>query len=125
MGVLPPFFLYLANISMDNLEDWTYDDFITYLLILGAQADLTITEDEKEVIEGKVGEDRYKKIKRFFDSQNDSQHIETVSTLYVRFKERIGGKDALVKELKGIVTLNNRTESVMDRYLMMMLKKIL
>ena len=110
---------------MENFGDWTYDDFITYLLILGAQADLTITEDEKEVIESKVGEERYKKIKRCFDNQNDAQHIETVSNLYIRFEEQIGGKDALVKELKEIVTINDRTESVMDRYLMMMLKKIL
>jgi len=110
---------------MENLQDWTYDDFLTYLLILGANANLDFSEDEQEVIEKKSGEERYKKIRRCFDQQSDSQRIETVSELYGRFESQIGGKEKLVEALQEIITLNDRTMHVMDRYLMMMLKKIL
>ncbi len=110
---------------MDNFKDWTYDDFLTYLLILVAHAVLNITREEQEAIETRGGEERYKKIKRCFDSQNDSQHIETVSELYARFESQIGGKEKLVETLREFMAVNDRTVHVMDRYLMMMLKKIL
>ncbi len=110
---------------MENFQDWTYDDFLTYLLILGANADLEFSEEEQEVIEKKSGEERYKKIRRCFDRQNDSQRIDTVSELYARFESKIGGKEKLVEAVKEIITLNDRTAHVMDNYLMMMLKKIL
>ena len=110
---------------MNNFEDWTYNDFLTYLLILGANADLDISDDEKEEIESRVGVDEFKRVKRCFDLQNDAQHIDTVALLYNRFELQIGGKENLVKAIREILTLHDRTESVMDRYLMIMLKKIL
>lgn len=110
---------------MESVETWTYTDFLTYLLILGAQADLRITEEEKEGIIHKVGEENFIRIKRVFDRQNDSQHIDTVSELYQKYKTQIGGKENLVKEIKEIFIVSNTKEHVMDRYMMMMLKKIL
>ena len=110
---------------MESVETWTYTDFLTYLLILGAQADLRISEEEKEEIIHKVGEENFVRIKRVFDRQNDSQHIDTVSDLYQRYKSQIGGKENLVKEIKELVTVGNHKEHVMDRYMRMMLRKIL
>ena len=42
---------------MEELENWTYNDFLTYLLILGANADLNITKDEEDEIVYKMGEE--------------------------------------------------------------------
>lgn len=110
---------------MIPIEDWTYDDFIAFLLIMGAKADLKFSEVERDAIISKVGEEQLKKMERCFDQQNDVQHIETVSELYARFSSKIGGKENLVKSLKEIIDADDRQEHVMDRYLMMMLKKIL
>lgn len=110
---------------MDNIENWTYQDFLTYLLIMGAKADLTISEEEQDEIVRRVGMDEYKKIKRTFEHQNDAQHIETVSILYERYKDDIGGKENLVEALKDVINADNRGEQVMDHMLMSMLKKIL
>ncbi len=110
---------------MGKFEDWTYNDFLCYLMILGASADLNISEDEQEEIQRRSGTDEYKKIRRHFDMQSDAERIETVTDLYDRFKTQIGGKENLVKEIKEILTINDRHEHVMDRYLMIMLKKIL
>ena len=111
---------------METVETWTYTDFLTYLLILGAQADLRVTEEEKEQIIHKVGEENYVRIKRVFDRQNDSQHIDTVSDLYKKYETQIGGKENLVKEIRNIVIMGkDGKEHVMDRYMLMMLKKIL
>ena len=108
-----------------KFADWTYDEFLAYLLLMGATADLHVSEVEKDAIVAKVGEEKYVKIKRCFDSQNDAQHIETISELYNKFESQIGGKENLVSALNEIIEADERPKHVMDRYLMMMLKRIL
>jgi len=111
---------------MITIENWTYTDFLTYLLILGAQADLIITEEEKARIIDKVGEENFVRVKRVFDRQNDAQHIDTVSELYQKYHSEIGGKENLVKAIRESYLLGkDGKEHVMDRYMLMMLKKIL
>ena len=60
---------------MENLENWTYSEFLTYLLIFGANADLDLTRDEEAEIVFKMGEDEYKKVKMVFDSQTQVGHM--------------------------------------------------
>ena len=110
---------------MSKFAEWTYDEFLTYLLLMGAAADLRISDIEREAIVEKVGEEKYLKIKRCFDSQNDAQHIETISELYGRFESQIGGKENLANALNEIIEVDERPKHVMDRYMMMMLKRIL
>jgi len=110
---------------MENLENWTYSEFLTYLLIFGANADLDLTRDEEAEIVFKMGEDEYKKVKMVFDSQNDKEHIDVVSFLYAKYENQIGGKENLVKELKGIFSIGHKKEHVLDRYMLIMLQKIL
>ena len=121
---------------MSKFAEWTYDEFLAYLLLMGAAADLRISDIEREAIVEKVGEEKYLKIKRCFDSQNDAQHIETISELYGRFESQIGGKENLtIDDLRGkenlanalneIIEVDERPKHVMDRYMMMMLKRIL
>ena len=78
---------------MEAVNTWTYTDFLTFLLIMGATADLNISEEEKEQIVQKVGEENYVRIKRSYDRQNDSQHIDTVSELYQKYKSQIGKRE--------------------------------
>jgi hypothetical protein len=93
---------------------------------MGAQADLKVTEDEKALIIQKVGEENFVRVKRIFDRQNDAQHIDTVTELYQKYSSDIGGKENLVKALRESFVLgNDGKEHVMDRYMLMMLKKIL
>lgn len=107
------------------IQEWTYEDFLTYLLLLGAHNDLDISEEERDQIVLKVGEEEFRKVKRIFEQHNDAQHIETVSRLYDKYEQQIGGKENLLKALKDMFTLNDRHEHVMDRFLIMMLKRIL
>ena len=110
---------------MEAVQSWSYEDFLTYLLLLGASADLMISEEEKQQIEDRVGQENFTRIKRCFDRQNDAQRIETVSELYDKYKAQIGGKENLAKTLRDIFVVDTGKENVMDRYLLMMLKRIL
>ena len=92
---------------------------------MGANADLEISEEEKFQISQRVGEENFTKIKKCFDRQNDAQHIETVADLYRRYESQIGGKENLAQVLSEIFVIDKGKEHVMDRYLLIMLKKIL
>ena len=125
MGACAPIFYIYENFYMNSTDQWKYEDFLTFLFILCATADLEMSEEEKEEIIKKVGEEEYKKIKRHFDQQNDAQHIEMVSALYKKFENQIGGKENLVKSLKEFISTSHKREHVMESYLLMMLKRIL
>lgn len=110
---------------MISVEGWKYIDFLTYLFILSATADLEMNSEEEQEIIKKVGEEEYKKVKRFYDQQNDSQHIEVVSVLFKKFKNEIGGKENLIRSMKEFIRTSHQREHVMESSLMMMLRKIL
>jgi hypothetical protein len=125
MGAMAPIFYIYENFRMESIQSWTYNDFLTYLFILGATADLEISDEEKEGIIKKFGAEEYKRIKRHFDQQNDAQHIETVSALYHKFESQIGGKENLVKELRNAILTDHTKEHVMEAYLIKMLQRML
>lgn len=110
---------------MMEVETWTYEDFLTYLFLLVAKADLEISDEEREEITRKVGQEEYTKIKKQFDHQNDAQHIDTLTKLYKKFETRSGGKENIVREVREIITADNRRAKAMEEYLMLMLKRIL
>lgn len=110
---------------MNSTEHYTYEEFLTYLLLFGAKADLVINEDEEAGIIARVGSEIYKKVKRDFDNHNDAQHIANVTDLYKKFKSQAGGKENLVKALKDVVKSDNKEGDMMDHLLMSMLKRIL
>lgn len=110
---------------MDSIDNWSYNEFLTFILIMGAKADLSLSEIEKEYIVQHVGEEDFKKVFRVYERQNDSQHIDTVSELYEKYESQIGGKENLLKELKSVIKADHHAEHAMDQYLMMMMKRIL
>lgn len=110
---------------MEAVEHWTYEDFLTFLLLMAASADFNVTEKEKEAIINKVGVEEFNKVKEEFDLQNDAQRIDTISTLYRRFESRIGGKEKLINHLTEIFELNRHGVNVLDQELMIMINKIL
>ena len=86
---------------------------------------MNITKDEEDEIVYKMGEEEFKKVKMVFERQNDVEHIEVVSFLYHKYEDQIGGKENLVNELKTIFSVGNKKEHVLDRYMLLMLKRIL
>lgn len=110
---------------MNSTGHYTYEEFLTYLLLFGAKADLIINEEEEAGIIARVGSEVYKKVKRDFDNHNDAQHIANITALYNKFKSQAGGKENLVKELKEVVRAENKEGDMMDHLLMTMLQRIL
>ena len=59
---------------------WSEQEFEAYLLLFCSNADLEESEEERELILDKVGEDTYKRMHREFEKDNDYQRIQKIQS---------------------------------------------
>jgi len=62
-----------------DYKDWTYDDFLGYLLIYASHADFIVNRDEVRKIIEEIGRSEYSRISAIFDKQSDAERAETIS----------------------------------------------
>ena len=62
-----------------DYKDWTYDDFLGYLLIYASHADYIVEREEVRKIIEEIGRSEYSRISTIFDKQSDAERAETIS----------------------------------------------
>lgn len=71
---------------MEEFEtQWTREELKAYILLYCAYANFVETEEERNFIKEKVGEEKYRKIHKEFDSDNDYQRIQKIQHTVARF----------------------------------------
>ena len=85
---------------MDTV-DYSLNDFLAYIMIYAADADFVITPEEEEHIRNVVGDTAYVQMLDLFDSHNDAETQEFISTLRKQYVDEDSNKDLLkiVKEV--------------------------
>ena len=79
---------------------WSREEFKAYILLYCAYANFVETEAEKEYIKSKVGEEKYQKIHREFDGDNDYQRIQKIQATVERFNYSKNEIDRLFENIK-------------------------
>lgn len=79
---------------------WTREELKAYILLYCAYANFVETEAEKEYIKSKVGEEKYKKIHKEFDQDNDYQRIQKIQATVERFDYSKNEIDRLFENIK-------------------------
>jgi|GEM_PF-1292159 len=67
-----------------ELQGWKYKDYLAFLLLYAAKADLSINEKERKYMESRVGRTEYEKVLALFEELNDVERINVI----VEFKQR-------------------------------------
>lgn len=80
--------------------NWSREELKAYILLYCAYADFIETEAEKEYIKAKVGEDKYQKIHKEFDQDNDYQRIQKIQATVARFDYSKNEVDRLFENIK-------------------------
>lgn len=65
--------------------NWSREELKAYILLYCAHANFIETKSEKDYIKSKVGEDKYRKIHREFDDDNDYQKIQKIQNTVKRY----------------------------------------
>lgn len=86
----------------DFTTTWTHEELKGYMLLYCAHADFNVSKEEKEFIKSKVGEEKYHKIRKEFEDDNDYQQIQKINAAIERFeysKEEIDEAFRSIKKL--------------------------
>lgn len=78
-----------------SAAEYSFQDFIAYLMIFAANSDLEFTDEEKEYIIKKVGRFEYEKMLALFESHSDYQAIEFILNLKKVYVDPEGNEDML------------------------------
>ena len=108
----------------ETVENWTYDDFLAFIMIYAAFADLNIDESEKKVIREKVGDESYEKVMGIFDERNDMERIDII----LHFKEKHikdqTEKEKVLADMKDVF-MADEEYSTLEQNIFMAVQKLL
>jgi uncharacterized tellurite resistance protein B-like protein len=80
-------------------EEFSYDDFIAYVMIYAAYADLELSSEEKQLIQSKVNADHFDKLMQLYHEQSDMDHIDTFTALCAKFCPEPEDKEKLLQDM--------------------------
>lgn len=107
-----------------NQNEWSYNEFLAFLLIYIAHVDMDFSDVEKDLIQKRVGEEVYNKMLLIFNSMSDYQAYQRIleyKGLYYPTHDR---KEELLTNMKALFNADNDF-NVMERELLHFLEKMM
>ena len=83
--------------------DYSFEDFLAYVMIFAAHADMEIRPEEKALIVERTDQATYDRMKALFDQHNDAEAIEFL----VQMREQLvttQGNEAILDALRDVFT---------------------
>jgi len=105
--------------EIENLED-----FKCYLLTYVAEANFSISEEEKEIIFHHVTPEKYQRIKRFIDGRSDYENLQIITAYKDEFLTTEAEREEVFAEMNMIYKADKHP-SVLERNMILALKKLL
>ncbi len=94
-----------------KLQDWSYNDYLAFLLLYAAHADLDINEKEKNYIIGKVGRDEYDKVFSLFEELNDIQRIDVIIEFKRTYCKEEGALDRIMEDFRAMLEVDHHMDA--------------
>ncbi len=105
-------------------SSWTYEDFMAYLMLYAASADLEINEEEKEMLFTKVSPEEYAHVHKIFEKKNDYERLQTIKSFKDSFYNTSPAQEKLLRDLKDMFLADEKYNSI-ENAIFMGLKKVL
>jgi hypothetical protein len=90
-----------------DYKDWTYDEFIGYLLIYASHADYIVNKDEAETIIKEIGYIEYDKINDVYSKHSDAEKAELISYFGSKFCTTPEKVDEVLAHLQELLFADN------------------
>lgn len=91
--------------------DWSYQEFMAFLLLYAANADTEVNRDEKELLFSMVSFDDYKRIKRAYEEANDYESLQIILSFKSAYFKDEAAVDKLLGDLKEMFLADNRFDA--------------
>lgn len=106
------------------MNEWTYTEFLAFLLLHAANDDLEAGTKELELIKAKVGSDVVNIVSEKIENLNDSQQLELLLSYQDSYFPNEESKQKIYADMKEVYMADNDF-SVMEQNAFRMLKKII
>ncbi len=87
---------------LDNTQ-WTYNEFLAFLLIYGAEMNVPLTQEELNFIKQRTGIADIQKIKSRVDSVGDMEAIEIIDDYRKRYLDTPEKEEKVRKDLEDLL----------------------
>ena len=106
-----------------NDSAWTYNEFLAFLLVYGAQMTTTITLEEKAFIQARTGISDIDKIVKQLDDMSDIEAIEVIGDYRQRFLHAEDTKQKVRQDLEDLLKTNDKP-SQFDHVIIHIIEKL-
>ena len=106
------------------METLDYQEFLAYLFLYGASADLVISDTEIQLILERVGRERFDKAKALFEGKSDYERLQFILAHKEAHFPTEEEKSKVLSQLKDLFYVDKEF-SVMEQNFIRILQKIL
>ncbi len=96
----------------ENINTWSKNDLITFILIHASFADKLIQEDEKWVITKFSSLERYYQLLEFYRNNNQEQNVEIISQLKSKLIPTNRERDELIDNIHKLLKADNQYSDI-------------
>lgn len=107
-----------------STPDLTYKQFIAYLLLFAANADLEIKDEEVAHIKSKVGPEDFDTAYKHFTEANDAQVISHIMDYKEKYYPTTAERDSLLEEVTAVFS-SDKDYSALEKEMMTVIRKLL
>lgn len=103
---------------------WSYNEFLTFLLIYIAHVDMEFADEEKTMIQKNVGEKTYLKMLEAFDSMSDYSAYQTILDYKGVYYPTHAQKEEIMEKVKDLFHADGEF-NIMEKELLHFLDKMM
>ena len=104
------------------MDNWTFDQFLGFVLIHAANADDGIAKKEQRLLESKVGKDTIEEMMFIYEDLSDIETINVILSYKEKYFPTEADRDSLLSEISKVLAVDHGVSSAEQETLMMMRK---
>jgi len=109
---------------MTNPDNWTQDQYSTFVLIHAAHADLEICAAEREYISNRFGEENYVEMENIYFEMGEYERLNTILTSKAMHFRGEEGKKKILNEMYNMFNVDGEYTKL-EKNLLMFFEKLL
>lgn len=86
-----------------NYENWTYEDYVAFVLLHVAKADFNISIEESNILDECISSDRLKELKKIHKNNSDFENVNIIMKLGSKYCSEKTEKEKLMERVMELI----------------------
>jgi hypothetical protein len=89
-----------------SINDWSYNQFLAFLLMYSASSDYKFTQEEKEFIKSHTGDVSFSQIEEVLNEYSDYEIVQTIMSFKDKYYPTTNEKEKIFEDMKKLFLLD-------------------